>query len=47
MSSPRKRMPRAEREMIQIAEEAFAEHGYAGASMDDIAERVGVSKPML
>ncbi|HJQ47794.1 MAG TPA: helix-turn-helix domain-containing protein [Amycolatopsis sp.] len=42
-------MPRAERErqMIQVAEEVFAEHGYAAASMDDIAERVGVSKPML
>ena len=33
--------------MIQVAEEVFAEHGYAAASMDDIAERVGVSKPML
>jgi len=42
-------MPRAERErqMIQIAGEVFAERGYAAASMDDIAERVGVSKPML
>ncbi|WP_043840997.1 TetR/AcrR family transcriptional regulator [Amycolatopsis taiwanensis] len=33
--------------MIQIAEEVFASRGYAAASMDDIAERVGVSKPML
>jgi AcrR family transcriptional regulator len=42
-------MPRAERErqMLVVAEEVFAEHGYAAASMDDIAERVGVSKPML
>jgi AcrR family transcriptional regulator len=42
-------MPRAERErqMIRIAEEVFAEHGYVTASMDEIAERVGVSKPML
>lgn len=51
MTSPssRKRMPRAERErqMVQIAEEVFAERGYTTASMDDIAERVGVSKPML
>ena len=51
MSTPsrRKRMPRAERErqMIQVAEEVFAERGYAAASMDEIAERVGVSKPML
>ncbi|WAL69595.1 TetR family transcriptional regulator [Amycolatopsis cynarae] len=42
-------MPRAERErqMIQVAEAVFAEHGYLAASMDEIAERVGVSKPML
>jgi AcrR family transcriptional regulator len=42
-------MPRPERErqMMAVAEEIFAERGYAAASMDDIAERVGVSKPML
>jgi len=42
-------MPRAERErqMIQVAEQVFAERGYVTASMDEIAERVGVSKPML
>jgi AcrR family transcriptional regulator len=42
-------MPRPERErqMLDIAEEVFAEQGYRTASMDDIAERVGVSKPML
>ncbi|KZB83984.1 TetR/AcrR family transcriptional regulator [Amycolatopsis regifaucium] len=42
-------MPRAERErqMIEIAEEVFSERGYTAASMDEIAERVGVSKPML
>lgn len=33
--------------MIEIAEEVFAERGYAASSMDEIAERVGVSKPML
>ena len=45
----RKRMPRAERErqMIDVAVATFAEHGYVATSMDDIAERVGVSKPML
>ena len=45
----RRRMPRAERElqMLDIAEEVFAERGYLAASMDEIAERVGVSKPML
>ncbi|OXM44921.1 TetR family transcriptional regulator [Amycolatopsis alba DSM 44262] len=48
-TAKRKRMPRAERmrQMIEIAEEVFAERGYGAASMDDIAERVGVSKPML
>ncbi|WP_236789459.1 TetR/AcrR family transcriptional regulator [Amycolatopsis sp. GM8] len=42
-------MPRAERErqMIEVAESVFAERGYTAASMDEIAERVGVSKPML
>lgn len=42
-------MPRAERkqQMIDVAEAVFAEYGYAAASMDEIAERVGVSKPML
>ncbi|OZM74178.1 TetR family transcriptional regulator [Amycolatopsis antarctica] len=42
-------MPRAERErqMIDIAETVFAERGYVAASMDEIADRVGVSKPML
>jgi AcrR family transcriptional regulator len=42
-------MPRAERErqMLAVAEQVFAERGYVAASMDEIAERVGVSKPML
>lgn len=45
----RKRMPRAQREqqMLEVAESVFAERGFAAASMDEIAERVGVSKPML
>lgn len=51
MTSPsrRQRVPRAvrERQMLQIAEEVFASRGYVAASMDDIAELVGVSKPML
>src|SRR2546421_9619340 len=33
--------------MIGVAEEMFAERGFRAASMDEIAERVGVSKPML
>ncbi|GLW93839.1 TetR family transcriptional regulator [Actinokineospora globicatena] len=45
----KRRMPRAERErqMLAVAEEIFAERGYAAAAMDEIAERCGVSKPML
>jgi AcrR family transcriptional regulator len=45
----RRRMPRADREqqMMTVAEAVFAERGYAASSMDEIAERVGVSKPML
>jgi AcrR family transcriptional regulator len=42
-------MPRADRErqMMAVAEQVFAERGYVAASMDEIAEQVGVSKPML
>ncbi|MDV6011872.1 TetR/AcrR family transcriptional regulator [Haloechinothrix sp. LS1_15] len=42
-------MPRAQRErqMIDVAVALFAERGYVATAMDDIAERVGVSKPML
>jgi AcrR family transcriptional regulator len=45
----RRRMPRSERErqMVTVAEQMFAERGYQAASMDAIADRVGVSKPML
>src|ERR1700753_3447419 len=42
-------MPRADRErqMMSVAEQGCAERGYVAASMDEIAEQVGVSKPML
>ena len=45
----RKRMPRAERElqMVGVAEEMFAERGFLATSMDEVAGRVGVSKPMI
>lgn len=33
--------------MLEVAEEVFAERGYQDASMDEIARRVGVTKPML
>lgn len=48
-SGPRRRMPRVEREalMLDVAEEMFGERGYRAVSMDEIAARVGVSKPML
>lgn len=42
-------MTRAERErqMLDVAEEVFADQGYAAVSMEEIAVRVGLSKPML
>ncbi|MBO2447988.1 TetR/AcrR family transcriptional regulator [Actinomadura barringtoniae] len=42
-------MSRAERErqMLEVAEQVFGERGYRNTSMDEIAERCGVSKPML
>lgn len=42
-------MSRAERErqMLDVAERVFGERGYQATSMDEIAERCGVSKPML
>ena len=45
----RRRMSRAAREqqMLDVAEEVFGERGYQATSMDEIAERCGVSKPML
>lgn len=45
----RTRVPRAvrEQEMLDVAEAAFAERGYEAVSMQDIAVRCGVSKPMV
>ncbi|SFP44492.1 MULTISPECIES: TetR/AcrR family transcriptional regulator [Actinomadura] len=47
--SHRRRMSRAERErqMLDVAEQVFGERGFQATSMDEIAERCGVSKPML
>ncbi|NEB74739.1 TetR/AcrR family transcriptional regulator [Streptomyces sp. SID14478] len=44
-----KRMPRAERErqMVDAAVRVFGERGYQAASMDEIAELAGVSKPLV
>ncbi|MFJ4471940.1 TetR/AcrR family transcriptional regulator [Streptomyces sp. NPDC089424] len=44
-----KRMPRAVREqqMLDAAVHIFGQRGYIAASMDDIAELAGVSKPLV
>jgi AcrR family transcriptional regulator len=43
------RMPRNERrtQLLDAARQVFAEKGYHAAAMDDIADRAGVSKPVL
>lgn len=42
-------MPRERREelILDVAGQVFASAGYESASMDDIADRAGVSKPMV
>ncbi|HWE08824.1 MAG TPA: helix-turn-helix domain-containing protein [Solirubrobacteraceae bacterium] len=47
--SRRRRLPRAEREaaMLRAAGDLFAARGFHAASMDEIAEAAGISKPML
>ena len=43
------RVPRPvrERQLLELAEELFAERGYAGASMEELAGRAGVTKPVV
>src|SRR6476620_1764753 len=43
------RMQRAEREaqILTVAEAVFAERGFQATTMEDIAERVGVTKPLI
>jgi AcrR family transcriptional regulator len=43
------KVPRAvrERQMLEVAERAFAERGFHAASVDAIAEAAGISKPMV
>lgn len=43
------RLPRRERraQLLEAALEVFVQQGYHAAAMDDIAERAGVSKPVL
>ncbi len=46
---PHGRVPRAlrERQLLDLASEMFSERGYAGTSMDALAERAGVTKPVI
>src|SRR5215218_680933 len=48
-SYPRRRVPRDVREgqILALAEQLFAERGYDGASMEELARRAGVSKPIV
>ncbi len=43
------RVPRAvrERQLLDLAEQLFAERGYGGASMEELARRAGVTKPVV
>ncbi|WP_230209038.1 TetR/AcrR family transcriptional regulator [Nostocoides sp. HKS02] len=45
----RKRMPRAQREeqILVAAEQVFAERGYQATTMEEVADRVGVTKPLI
>jgi AcrR family transcriptional regulator len=48
-ASPRSRLPRAERERqaVRVAHAMFAQRGYAAVTMDEVAEALGVTKPIL
>src|ERR671926_1548320 len=43
------RLPRSARrkQLLAAAQQIFVAHGYHAAAMDEIAERAGVSKPVL
>ena len=49
LKTPNGRLPRTARraQLLHVALDVFAESGYHAASMDEIAERAGVSKPVL
>lgn len=49
MVSPIKRLPRAirEQQMLDAAVRVFSKRGFHAASMDEIAEQAGISKPMV
>ena len=43
------RVPRAvrQRQLVELGEELFLERGFAKASMDEVARRAGVTKPVI
>ncbi len=47
--SGRARLPRSvrERQMLEVAEQVFADRGYHAASVEAIAEGAGITKPMV
>jgi AcrR family transcriptional regulator len=49
MEARRRRLPRERRRELleQAAAELFAEHGYAGTRLEDVAARAGVTKQLL
>lgn len=48
-ASPRRRLSRVDRsaQLVTVAAAVFAEHGVTAVSMDAVAERAGVTKPVL
>jgi len=46
---PHGRVPRRVREeqLLELGEELFAERGYEGMTMDELAARAGVTKPVI
>lgn len=49
LQTPNGRLPRTARraQLLSVALDVFVEYGYHAASMDEIADRAGVSKPVL
>lgn len=49
VSPARRRMARADRgaQLLDVAEKCFADTGFAATSMEEVAERAGVTKPVL
>jgi TetR/AcrR family transcriptional regulator len=47
LTPPRSRGQRTRREILEAAEAVFAERGFLGARLDDVAERVGIRKPSV